>query len=326
MGKSKSKTIAVLALPGVQLLDVCGPLDVFAEANRQAERHVYTLTVISTDRKAGPIRSSSGISILADYTMRDEIEPIDTLLVAGCPDLPERIVGDKTLASLYEWLRATVPSVRRFGSVCSGALILAQAGLLDKKRVTTHWAVAERLQTKHPKVNVEPDAIHIRDGKVRTAAGVTAGLDLALALVEEDLGRDIAMAVANQLVMYFKRPGGQLQFSRKGEAKPAGRSALQEVQRYIAANPAEDHSVARLAARLDLSERHFARLFHNEVGVTPAAWVEQVRIDVARRLLENNATPKQVATQCGFADVDTLRRAFVRQVGVTPASYQKNYR
>lgn len=325
MNKSKSKTIAVLALPGVQLLDVCGPLDVFAEANRQADRHVYTLTVISTDRKAGQIRSSSGISIVADYTTRDEMEPIDTLLVAGCPDLPERIEDDKTLAPLYEWLRATVPSVRRFGSVCSGALILAQAGLLDNKRVTTHWAVAERLQTKHPKVTVEPDAIRIRDGKLRTAAGVTAGLDLALALVEEDLGREIAMAVANQLVMYFKRPGGQLQFSRKGEIKAAGRSALQEVQRYIAANPAEDHSVAKLAERLDLSERHFARLFHSEVGVTPAVWVEQVRIEAARRLLESNTTPKQVAAECGFGDVDTFRRAFVRQVGVTPSNYQKTF-
>lgn len=322
MGKSKVKIIAVLALPGVQLLDVCGPLDVFAEANSQVGRHVYTLTVISTDRKAGPIRSSSGIRIVADYTMRDEMEPIDTLLVAGCPDLTERTPDDK----LFEWLRTTAPRARRFGSVCSGALLLAQAGLLDGKRVTTHWAVAERMQSSFPRVIVEPDAIRIRDGKVRTAAGVTAGLDLALALVEEDLGREIAMAVANKFVMYFKRPGGQLQFSRKGEVKPAGRSSLQEVQRYIAANPNEDHSVARLAERLGLSERHFARLFHNEVGVTPAVWVEQVRIEAARNLLEKNLTPKQVATECGFADADTLRRAFVRQVGVTPASYQKNFR
>jgi transcriptional regulator GlxA family with amidase domain len=322
MGKPKVKIIAILALPGVQLLDVCGPLDVFAEANEQVGRHVYTLTVISTDRKAGPIRSSSGIRIVADYTMQDEMEAIDTLLVAGCPDLPDRILDDR----LLEWLRTAAPNARRFGSVCSGALILAQAGLLDAKRVTTHWSVAQRLQQSYPKVTVESDAIHIRDGKVRTAAGVTAGLDLALALVEEDLGREIAMAVANQLVMYFKRPGGQLQFSRKGEIKAAGRSALQEVQRYIAANPNEDHSVARLAERLGLSERHFARLFHNEVGVTPAVWVERVRIDAARRLLETNTTPKQVAAQCGFADADTLRRAFVRQVGVTPASYQKNFR
>ncbi len=322
MGKLKSRIVAVLALPGVQLLDVCGPLDVFAEANEQIGRHIYTLTVISTDRKAGPIRSSSGIRIVADYTMRDDMDSIDTLLVAGCPDLPDRLLDEK----LMEWLRATAPKARRFGSVCSGALILAQAGLLDGKRVTTHWAVARRLQLMYPKVAVEPDAIHLRDGKLRTAAGVTAGIDLALALVEEDLGRDIAMAVADKLVMYFKRRGGQLQFSRKGEIKPAGQSSLQEVQRYIAANPKEDLTVAKLSERLGLSERHFARLFRNEVGVTPAVWVEQVRIQEARRLLENNMTPKQVATECGFADPDTLRRAFVRQVGVTPASYQKNFR
>lgn len=322
MGKSKVKIIAVLALPSVQLLDVCGPLDVFAEANSQAGRQVYRLTVISTDRKAGPVRSSSGIRIVADYTMRDDMEPIDTLLVAGCPDLPNRFLDNK----LLEWLRVTAPRTRRFGSVCSGAVVLAEAGLLDGKRVTTHWAVAERMKVLYPKVDVEPDAIHIRDGKLRTAAGVTAGIDLALALVEEDLGRDIAMAVADHLVMYFKRRGGQLQFSRKGEIKPSGQSSLQEVQRFIASNPKEDHSVAKLSERLGLSERHFARLFRHEVGVTPAVWVEQVRIDEARRLLENNMTPKQVATECGFADADTLRRAFVRQVGVTPASYQKNFR
>lgn len=322
MRRPKPKIVAVLALPGVQLLDVCGPLDVFAEANAQAGRHVYTLTVVSTDRKAGPIRSSSGVRIIADYTMRDQMEAIDTLLVAGCPDLPERVLDE----TLLNWLRLTARKARRFGSVCSGAIILAQTGLLDGKQITTHWSLTQHLQSEFPKVRVEPDAISIRDGKVRTAAGVTAGLDLALSLVEEDLGRDIAKAVANQLVMYFKRPGGQLQFSSKGEIKAAGRSALQEVQRYIAANPSEDHSVAKLAERLSLSERHFARLFHNEVGVTPAVWVERVRIEAARRLLESKVAPKQVAAECGFADVDTLRRAFVRQVGVTPASYQRSFR
>jgi transcriptional regulator GlxA family with amidase domain len=155
---------------------------------------------------------------------------------------------------------------------------------------------------------------------------VTAGLDLALALVEEDLGRDVAKRVAAQLVMFFRRPGGQMQFSRKGEAAPAGRSALQEVQRWIAANPAEDHSVSRLAKRMELSPRHFARLFRGEVGITPAAWVETVRVTAARHLLEDGKnTPKQVAARCGFADADTLRRSFARHVGVTPAEYRKRY-
>ena len=192
--------------------------------------------------------------------------------------------------------------------------------------MTTHWAEADRLAQTYPNVTVDSDAIHVRDGRIRTAAGVTAGLDLALALVEEDLGRALAMRVAGQLVMFFKRPGGQLQFSRKGEAVPAGRSALQEVQRWAAANPAEDHSVAKLAARTGLSPRHFARLFREEVGGTPAAWVEAARVTTARNLLEDGRTaPKRVAALCGFADADTLRRAFARHVGVTPAEYRKRH-
>ncbi len=162
--------------------------------------------------------------------------------------------------------------------------------------------------------------------KLRTAAGVTAGLDLALALVEEDLGREIAMKVASQLVMFFKRPGGQMQFSREGKSLPTGRSVLQEVRRFVAAHPSSDHSVARLAARTGLSPRHFARLFRYEVGVTPASWVEAARVAAARRFLElGREAPKQVAARCGFANADTLRRSFVRHVGVTPAEYRRRY-
>lgn len=315
----KPKTIALLAVPGVQLLDVSGPLDVFAEANLQSGKDAYRPVVIATTH--GHIRSSSGVRLVADYTIEDEIEPPDTLLVAGCPNATETAPDAKLLA----WLRRTAPDARRYGSVCSGAFLLAAAGLLDNRRVTTHWAVAERLREAYPSVAVEEDAIHVADGELRTAAGVTAGLDLALSLVEEDLGREVAMRVAAQLVMFFKRPGGQMQFSRKGEAAPAGRSALQEVQRWIAANPAANHSVAELARRMELSPRHFARLFREEVGMTPAAWVESIRITAARRLLEGGQAPKQVATECGFADDDTLRRAFARHLGVTPAEYRRQY-
>jgi transcriptional regulator GlxA family with amidase domain len=192
--------------------------------------------------------------------------------------------------------------------------------------VTTHWAVGQQLAKHYPAIIVDEDAIHVRDGRLRTAAGVTAGLDLALALVEEDLGRAIAMSVAAQLVMFFKRPGGQMQFSREGEAAPAGRSALQELQRWVAATPAADHSVASLAKRMALSPRHFARVFRSEIGVTPASWVEAARVSAARNLLEHGQdAPKQVAARCGFADADTLRRAFARRVGVTPAEYRKRY-
>lgn len=321
MERENTKTIAMLAMPGVQLLDVSGPLDVFAEANLQAGRAVYRLVVLALNQ--GPVVSSSGARLLPDQVIgRGAEEPIDTLLVAGCPNA----ATTRLPAVVIAWLRRVAPETRRYGSVCSGALLLAQTGLLDGKRVTTHWAVAERLAEAYPTVMVEADAIHVRDGRLRTAAGVTAGLDLALALVEEDLGRDIAMRVAAQLVMYFKRPGGQLQFSRKGESLPVGRSALQAAQRYVAAHPAEDHSVPRLAARAGLSPRHFARLFQAEVGLTPAAWVEAARVGEARRLLESGqAAPKQVAALSGFANADTLRRAFARHVGVTPAEYRKRF-
>lgn len=317
----KTKTIVMVAQPGVQLLDVSGPLDVFAEANVQLGREAYRLVVAAS--RPGPIRSSSGVQLMPDRIIgRDRDETIDTLLVAGCPNAAE-MPADRTLV---DWLRQCAPAARRFGSVCSGAFFLAAAGLLDGRRVTTHWAVAERLAERFPEVTVDEDAIHVSDGPVRTAAGVTAGLDLALALVEEDLGRDIAKRVASQLVMFFKRPGGQTQFSRKGEAVPAGRAALQELQRWIAAHPALDHSVAKLARRMEISPRHFSRLFCSEVGITPASWVEEARISAARRLLEQgNEPPKLVAAHCGFADADTLRRAFVRRVGVTPAEYRKRF-
>lgn len=315
------RTIAILAVPGVQLLDVSGPLDVFAEANRQAGGARYRLLVVAHD--SGPLISSSGVRLLPDLSIAEaHVDEIDTLLVAGAPQAAEMMPAPDLLA----WLREQALRARRYGSVCSGAFILAAAGLLDGHRITTHWAGAEQLARAYPAVTVDPDAIHVRDGCVRTAAGVTAGLDLALALVEEDLGREIALKVASQLVMFFKRPGGQLQFSRKGEAEPAGRSALQEVQRWVAANPAGDHSVASLARRMELSPRHFARLFRSEVGLTPAAWVEAARVSAARQLLEGGKeAPKQVAALCGFADADTLRRAFARHVGVTPAEYRKRH-
>lgn len=317
----KAKTIVIVALPGVQLLDVSGPLDVFAEANAQMARGAYRLVVAANE--PGPLCSSSGIRILPDRAIGDGFdEPIDTLLVAGCPHAGE-IPADTVMLN---WLRQRAPSTRRYGSVCSGAFFLAAAGLLDGRRITTHWAVAKRLADRFPNITVDADAIHVSDGPVRTAAGVTAGLDLALSLVEEDLGRDIAMRVANQLVMFFKRPGGQMQFSRKGEAAPAGRAALQELQRWVAAKPHLDHNVANLAKRMDLSPRHFARLFRSEVGITPATWVEEARVSAARRILEQGRDPpKQVAARCGFANADTLRRAFARHVGVTPAEYRKRF-
>lgn len=315
------RLVAILALPGVQLLDVAGPLDVFAEANVQSGEDVYDLAIVGT--AADTILTSSGRRLVVDL-VAPGTDPtrFDTLLVAGAPRMHEAGVDN----GLLDWLAKVATQCRRYGSVCSGAFLLGQAGLLDRRRVTTHWAVAEVLAARYPEASVEPDAICLFDGPLRTAAGVTAGLDLALALVEEDLGAEIARRVASQLVMFFRRGGGQMQFSRRGLSAPAGRSALQEVQRWVAAHPAQDHAVEKLAARAGMSPRHFARLFRTETGLTPAAYVENVRIEAVRRLLEtDDIVLKQVASACGFLDADTLRRAFMRRVGTTPAEYRRRH-
>lgn len=314
-----TRTIGLLACPGVQMLDVSGPLDVFAEANRQSgQPDAYRMRVIGASSRA--IESSSGVRIVPDVTVRDALEAFDTVLVAGAPHLCDAPVQVTMLA----WLYRAALAARRYGSVCSGAWLLASTGLLDGRRITTHWNVADRLQQQFPAVIVESDAFYVRDGPVCTSAGVTAGMDLALCLVEEDLGRTVAKAVADELVMFFKRPGGQSQFSRHGDTSLRGDLALQELQRWVSAHPDADHSVAALATRAGLSPRHFARIFSQEIGMTPGDFVEVVRVEAARRLLENGLDPpKRVALLAGYADVNTLRRAFVRRTGMTPANYRK---
>lgn len=314
---SIARNIGIIAVDGVQLLDVAGPADVFAEANVQAGRAEYAIRVLGASQ--GMVRASSGMKIVIDDILGAGEVAFDTLLVAGAP----HIRRCQWNAGLLADLQAAAARTRRFGSVCTGAFLLGAAGLLDGKRVTTHWAAADELSRRYPSVTVEADAIHTRDGKVRTAAGVTAGLDLALALVEEDLGPEIARAVAGQLVMYFRRPGGQLQYSRNQQANPAGRAALQEVQRWVIAHPDLDHSVAALADRAGMSPRNFARLFRAEVGETPSAWVERIRVEAARELLEQGSPPKFVGGRCGFKDVETFRRAFQRRLGLSPAEYRR---
>jgi len=314
------KVVGIFAVQGVQLLDVAAPLDVFAQANVECGAPFYVLRIISSE--SGPVSSSSGTQLLANWNIPNVPEAIDTLLVAGAPDATRVTLRTDVIA----WLRSAALESRRYGSICTGAFFLAATGLLKGRRVTTHWAVAEALEKAYPSLTVDADALYVRDGKLCSGAGVTAGLDLALALVEEDLGREIALRVAAQLVMYFRRPGGQLQFSRNGEAHPIGRSVLQEVQRWVAANPELEHSVAGMAKHAGMSPRHFARLFRSEIGMTPAAWVEVTRVAMARTLLENgHATPKQVALKCGFTNVDSLRRTFTKNVGMTPAEYRKRH-
>jgi transcriptional regulator GlxA family with amidase domain len=271
---------------------------------------------------AGPIKTSSWVRIQPDLVMGQTNQTFDTLLIAGGPDARSTSLSSKAIA----WLINATAISRRYGSVCTGAFYLAATGLLEGRHITTHWAAADELAARHPNIRIDQDALYVKDGKLRTAAGVTAGMDLALALVEEDLGRDIALRVSEQLVMYFKRPGGQLQFSRKDGKLPAVRSVLQEIQRWIAANPGLEHGVASLAKRAGMSSRHFSRIFNTEIGMTPAAWVEATRIEAAKDLLQNGYdTPKSVAFKCGFANADTLRRTFKKHVGLTPSEFRRHY-
>lgn len=313
--------IAILAFPRFQLLDVAGPADVFAEASHQlGDAKAYQVSVISTD--AGLLRSSSGLRMAVDATVATHRGRIDTLLVAGSPRRDDMAVD----ADLRQWLQRQARTARRYGSVCTGAFALASAGLLDGKRVATHWNSTERLAADHPDACVEPDAIYVKDGRLFTSAGVTAGMDLALAMVEDDHGRELALRVARQLVMFLKRPGGQSQFSAHLAAQTAERSDVSAIQDYVLANLRADLSVPALAKHAGMSERSFARVFREETGTTPAEFVENARIDAARRMAEDSDLPaKRLADAVGYANVDGFRRAFGRRLGLTLFEYRRRF-
>jgi transcriptional regulator GlxA family with amidase domain len=313
--------IAVLVLPGVQMLDVMGPIDVFNEGARQArQRDAYQFELIATT--PGPVRASNGIVFQSDSTLDSCSADIDTLLVAGGPT----IATAQHDPQLLDWLRIKSRNVRRLASVCSGAFLLAQAGLLDGRHVTTHWNASARLARNFPMVKVESDQIYIQDGDLYTSAGVSAGMDLALAMVEEDLGRAVALKVARELVMFLKRPGGQSQFSAHLAAQTAERNVIRDVQAWALENLDKPLSVDELATRAGMSTRNFSRLFKSDTDMTPAEFVEGARIDAARRMLEETANPlKRVAAWNGFADQNGLRRAFLRRLGVSPADYRSRF-
>ncbi|HJQ85461.1 MAG TPA: GlxA family transcriptional regulator [Candidatus Binatia bacterium] len=319
-----TRRIAVVAYPGVQILDVTGPLEVFAIAARLAASSpppTYVVEVLAA--AAGPVRTQSGVRLVADRAWGAVARGLDTLLVAG---------GDGTFAAMQDarllaWLRRIAPRVRRLGSVCSGTFILAEAGLLDGRRATTHWSVTGLLAERYPKIRIEPDRIFVRDGDRYSSAGVTAGIDLALALVEEDLGRDVALQTARQLVVFLKRPGGQSQFSAQLAAQAAEREPIRDLQAWIAEHPDADCAVAALARRVAMSPRNFARVFTREVGVTPAHFVEATRVEAARRRLEESTDGVDtVAVRSGFGTAESMRRAFLRTLGVPPSAYRGRFR
>ena len=310
--------IVIVAFDEVQALDVTGPSEDFSTAARLGHAP-YELTLASPDGK--PVRTSSGYGLLPNASLDAVVHEADTLVVAGGAGVAEALKNE----DLIETLRRAKP--RRLASVCNGAFLLAAAGRLDGRRATTHWAACAELARRHPQVEVDPDPIFVRDGDVATSAGVTAGIDLALALVEEDAGAQAALDVARWLVLYLQRPGGQAQFSAHLERPPAARAPLRELQAWLPDHLDEDLSVEALAARAFMSPRNFARAFRREVGVTPAAYVAELRVERARAELERGALAVDVvARRCGFGTVETMRRAFRRRLAVSPNEYRQRFR
>lgn len=321
------RRIAMLAYPGANCIDVVGPLQVFSSASISMQEDLpnpscaYVNEILGP--KAGPVRMSAGFDLVAARGIGEESGGIDTLLVAGGQGHAEMVQDPQVL----NWLRAMAPRVRRFGSICTGAFVLAAAGLLDDRQATTHWRHCARLADEYPSVAVEPDALHVHDGGVYTSAGVTAGIDLALALVEEDCGREVALTTARDIVAFLKRPGGQSQFSAHLEAQTAEATPLGGLQDWILNNLAQDLSVEVLADRAAMSPRTFARVFARETGTTPAKFVERARVDAARRALEDSAEPLAViAEDVGFGHAETMRRVFQRRLNVAPLDYRRRFR
>jgi transcriptional regulator GlxA family with amidase domain len=313
----------IVVFPDVQVLDVTGPLEVFTMANRLAEGRgpSYQISVLAPE--AGAVSTSTGLPIVAERGIRQATGPVDTLIVAGGLGTRAAMRNRRLIA----WIRRNTLRARRVASVCSGAFLLGEAGLLDGRRATTHWAFCDGLQRRYPKARVDRDPIFVRDGKVSTSAGITAGMDLALELVEEDGGRDLALSVARWLVMFLRRPGGQAQFSVQLSGQLAERRGLRDLQGWIADHLEGDLSVPALARRAGMSPRNFARAFRREVGATPAAYVEAQRVEGARRLLETaNLSVAEVAAACGFGRVETMHRAFRRGVRTTPGQYRRHFR
>jgi transcriptional regulator GlxA family with amidase domain len=314
------RRVVIVIFDGFQLLDLAGPADVFATASMLARDSGYRLELTAV--RAGAVPAHNGIGTVAQTPLAEVTGPIDTLLVAGGLGVPEQLPN----RALVEGIARLAPSARRIASVCNGAFLLAEAGLLDRRRATTHWLVGDELDNRYPDVEVDADPIYIRDGNVWTSAGVSAGVDLALALVAEDHGHALARDVACGLVVYLHRPGGQSQFSTPMRAGTPQSESLRQLQAFIDANPAEDLSVPTLARRAGMSERHFSRVFTEQTGMSPGRYVERSRADTARRLLEVTADPLDtVARHAGLGAPETLYRVFRRHWRISPGDYRRRF-
>ena len=318
---SHQRTIVLVGYEGAQSLDIVGPLEVFAMANRFAGAPPYEIILASPD--GGTITCNSGLLLAGSVPLAALPAGLDTILVAGgSRDALRRASDDRLLT----WLNRRAGTTRRLGSVCSGALVLAASGVLDGRRATTHWGYCDELRELRPAVQLEPDAIFVADPPYYTSAGVTAGIDLCLSLVEADCGSQLALAIARNLVLFMRRPGGQTQFSEGLNVQAAATPKLRQLITDINADPCGDLSVPALASRVAMSERTFSRVFQKETGVSPAAFVELARVNRAKALLETSSWPLgRVAERAGFGGVEGLHRAFNKRVGVTPGEYRQRF-
>ncbi|OXS19716.1 AraC family transcriptional regulator [Pseudomonas fluorescens] len=314
------KTVAMALFPDFLLLDMAGPLEVFSIANRYLPpaQH-YRILTLGTE--PGPLRASNGVMVQADLLLEQALDAYDLLLVPGGPG-----AYNECHPALLPWLRAAVPRARRFGSICTGAFVLGYAGLLDGHRVTTHWHYTERLIKAFPKAIVETDRIYLQDGRLITSGGVTAGIDLALSVVAQDHGKQVAVEVAKVLLVVMKRQGGQAQFSPMTSAVAPQETPITRVQNHVLANLEQSFTVDSMAALVDMSARHFARLFAKDVQMTPMAFLQGARIDRARHLLETTELPlKTVAFHAGFGSVRHMRFLFSEKLGLTPTQYRQQF-
>jgi transcriptional regulator GlxA family with amidase domain len=318
------RRIVMVAMPCAEVMEIGGTLDVFYAANvvlaeAGSSDPGYAVEVVSP---VAVVRSWPGLCIKAERSYRSVRGPMDTLIITGTDTAAEATQD----AELVSWLARVAPRTRRLVGLCTGTFVLAAAGLLDSRRATSHWLFCDELTRRFPKIHVERDPIYVRDGSIYTGVGASAGLDLALALVEQDVGRRIALDVAKREVFFLKRPGGQAQFSVQLSAQIAEREPLRDLQMWIADHPHADLSLDALARRAAMSPRNFCRVFVREVGMTPGRFVERMRVEAARRLLEESArsTP-EIAVACGFGSAETMRRAFRRALGVSPKTYRSRF-
>lgn len=317
------RTVLFLGFSRMQALDLVGPWEVFASASSVLAaqgRDGYQPMMVSVDGQ--PVRTSSGLAV-ATSELTEPRQPVDTVVLPGGAG----VHAARADSRVVDWIRAVATRSRRVASVCTGAFLTAQAGLLDGCVATTHWGSADRLAREFPSIVVDPDPIFVRSSaNVWTAAGVTAGIDLALSLVEDDHGTEVAQTVARWLVLYLRRPGGQTQFAAPVWMPRAKRQTIRDVQEAIEAQPGGPHSIAELARRTDMSPRHFTRVFTTEVGEPPSAYVERVRTEAARRQLEEtDDTVAVIAARCGFGSAESMRRNFVRRIGISPDQYRKTF-